>query len=511
MEGNNEDYKHNQFIPRELLNMMELPYGYSILLKGNAGVGKSTLALELLVKAMGKSSMYLSTRVSPAQLFEQFPWVPNSIQDTIVIKDATQAGVTINNPMDEDGQIALTFSGMPELLRLIIRCAENSEDQLYTVIDSWDAIQMLFEHNLKQQYKGGIKPQMSESLNFMYNAFMSLVREHNIKLILVAENVSNMEYLVDAIVELKREFDPSSKKILRHLEIQKSRGIRIANPVYSFTLEDGRFRTFMPWNSDLVNVFSDGPLIIEADKESQEFLTKTIFENQSKTPIATMRVDPTHSELLDILLENIARMQLYNDEIFTMMPPDNMDILTFKGKVIKWLKMNEIDEDRYYKNIRIYLMDKPVRYLENESNVISIPVPQSSVFDNDNILELLELLSKNLESIQKENQGNRAVNYGDLNSFFTRIPEEMISSPHMMATLMKNVYSVHDSIFLVSLFKDSPMLPTLKRVSTVFMDTSTTWGAPVINFINPQVPYLFGLLFDKDERNNHVLRLCPIV
>lgn len=55
--------------------------GRTLLIKGDAGTGKTTLALELLrVYGAGGKGVYLSTRVSPKKLYTQFDWLKEMVK-----------------------------------------------------------------------------------------------------------------------------------------------------------------------------------------------------------------------------------------------------------------------------------------------------------------------------------------------------------------------------------------------------------------------------------------------
>lgn len=62
-------------VPPILLEFMRAPGGHSLVVKGDAGTGKTTLALQT-IEEMGEEQpdYYLSTRVSDEALFHQFPW-----------------------------------------------------------------------------------------------------------------------------------------------------------------------------------------------------------------------------------------------------------------------------------------------------------------------------------------------------------------------------------------------------------------------------------------------------
>src|ERR687884_1532301 len=62
-------------IPHELMQFVQRNT-YSLLIKGYAGTGKTTLSLTILRTLKIKSNFfYISTRISPKQLFLYYPWL----------------------------------------------------------------------------------------------------------------------------------------------------------------------------------------------------------------------------------------------------------------------------------------------------------------------------------------------------------------------------------------------------------------------------------------------------
>ncbi|MGI0032713.1 MAG: gas vesicle protein GvpD P-loop domain-containing protein, partial [Nitrososphaeraceae archaeon] len=62
-------------IPFELGEFMKNDT-YSLLVKGRSGTGKTTLALSILRSLKEKNNFfYISTRSSPKQLVEHYPWL----------------------------------------------------------------------------------------------------------------------------------------------------------------------------------------------------------------------------------------------------------------------------------------------------------------------------------------------------------------------------------------------------------------------------------------------------
>ena len=71
-----------QQIPEDLLHFIRRDT-YSLLVKGFAGTGKTTLALTILnVLGIKNNFFYISTRLSPKQLFQYYPWLKDFIQQS---------------------------------------------------------------------------------------------------------------------------------------------------------------------------------------------------------------------------------------------------------------------------------------------------------------------------------------------------------------------------------------------------------------------------------------------
>jgi KaiC/GvpD/RAD55 family RecA-like ATPase len=75
-------------IPPELRKALSAGIGYSLLLKGEPGTGKTMLAFEMLNEFGGENAVYLSSRVSVPALYKQFPWLEGRTGFHVI--DATQ-------------------------------------------------------------------------------------------------------------------------------------------------------------------------------------------------------------------------------------------------------------------------------------------------------------------------------------------------------------------------------------------------------------------------------------
>jgi len=85
-------------IPADILRFFRNPGGHSMIVKGSAGTGKTTFALQLTEELGGiNTSFYMSTRVSDESLYNQFPWLRERMKQT-----ATElAGKQFSRTIDE--------------------------------------------------------------------------------------------------------------------------------------------------------------------------------------------------------------------------------------------------------------------------------------------------------------------------------------------------------------------------------------------------------------------------
>ncbi|MFO8109846.1 MAG: hypothetical protein R6U17_04915 [Thermoplasmata archaeon] len=68
-------------------------------------------------------------------------------------------------------------------------------------------------------------------------------------LVLEAEESTDWDYLVDGVLTLRR--DEVKGRRIRHIHLNKLRGVSIDRPVYLYTLKGGKFRYAPPFNSKL--------------------------------------------------------------------------------------------------------------------------------------------------------------------------------------------------------------------------------------------------------------------
>jgi len=124
--------------------------------------------------------------------------------------------------------LAMKYEDKPTFLRSLISLLKNVDNPI-VVIDSIEAVEKV------------IKAPVFEEL-------VSISEDFEMNLIFVSEKreITENDYLVDGVIELRREI--VDEGVLRKIIIHKLRGIEIEQPEYPFTLKDGEFRVFEPFS-----------------------------------------------------------------------------------------------------------------------------------------------------------------------------------------------------------------------------------------------------------------------
>ena len=217
-------------IPYELMQFVQRNT-YSLLIKGSAGTGKTTLSLTILRALKVKSNFfYISTRVSPKQLFLYYPWLGKFIG---------RPKISESDEISDQGYDLSSFEDarLDEPESLFERITNQLMDVKapIIIIDSWDAIASF----------------MDKEARLNNERVLQIWRERaGAKLIFISEdpNDTTLDFLVDGIVELERK--SYDNMAIRQMFISKLRGIMISKPSYIYSLNDGIFRSYDAYQPD---------------------------------------------------------------------------------------------------------------------------------------------------------------------------------------------------------------------------------------------------------------------
>lgn len=214
---------------------------FSLHIKGEAGTGKTTLALELVNLLSHKGeTYYLSTRVSPSRLYEQFPWVKETMPPAKIL-DAKRE----TTRPQKLTPYSFEYTEQPDFLQaLYSKIKEAKVFPVTIILDSLTALKA----NLN----------LAEDRLNVETVLLEICEKTNSNLILVAETgePSRLDYLVGGVIRLERKI--IDQRILRELIIEKIRGVKINNPCYLFTLSGGRF-TCLEGKTETNMVFTQIP------------------------------------------------------------------------------------------------------------------------------------------------------------------------------------------------------------------------------------------------------------
>ncbi len=215
-------------IPDELIKFLKQDT-YSLLIKGHAGTGKTTLALSMLHKMkVYKNCLYISTRISPDQLFQYHPWLGELF--TLPTKSIPE-----DQPEATIGQPTIIDARLDEPSSLFERITNELMDvEAPTIIlDTWDAIAHFMDR---------------EALMNNARVLQTWRERAGAKLIFISESPEDttFDFLADGAIELKLRYH--NERRIREMFLSKLRGIRINKPSYLFSVNHGVFRSYERYN-----------------------------------------------------------------------------------------------------------------------------------------------------------------------------------------------------------------------------------------------------------------------
>ncbi len=320
-------------IPNEIIEFIDKQGGSSIFLKGSAGTGKTTLALQI-IEEMGDpdKSFYLSTRVSDESLYGQFPWLKNKEMKSRVLDSSKIFLENIYGEEEEEEEEIpesekkkiesarqfldnLGERGPPEQVdRTHLNRLEKKIPSLENIYDRIDHILPERPMLVIDSVEGITSKYDIDEETFIMTVQKDLAENSNTNLIMVLEKADAMdlEYLVDGVVQLDRFH--LDKRNVREIRLIKLRGIGIKQPSYLMTLNKGRFRCFEPYQTP------------EAEKLEWE----TLQTSEDKYSTGTKDLDKLLNGGFDKGTYNVFEVKenVSNEEFFSVIRPIFLNFLT---------------------------------------------------------------------------------------------------------------------------------------------------------------------------------------
>lgn len=258
-------------LPPELRQFFERG-GSSLLIKGAAGTGKTTLALTL-VRALDFSGnfLYVSTRESPVQFIRDHAWIAERFGGHGEKQSATEG--ESENP---GGFVDARLDEPTQLLEKITSHLMDVQSPL-VIIDTWDAM-LDFAENRALRADARVLQAWAERagarLVFTMEATQSTV----------------LDGLVEGVLIL-RQRNISSQR-LREMLISKLYGVRIEDPSYFFTLNNAEFRSFRH--------FRLADLVVSAEAQPAAFSRRAALDPEDHFPIGYPELDQVLGGGLDV-------------------------------------------------------------------------------------------------------------------------------------------------------------------------------------------------------------------
>ncbi|HYB79136.1 MAG TPA: gas vesicle protein GvpD P-loop domain-containing protein [Thermoplasmata archaeon] len=235
-------------VPSELTEFVERSPSRSMLIRGEAGTGKTTLALTLLTTFPGQR-VFISNRVPLSELEQDYPWLRSEGSTIQVIESTARDDVARDRArsMEKSGDLVDARSDRHLIEGLWL---PDSVTDAYSrvppgqrgmiVVDSWDA--------LVERYVGSPSstnsalPDRAE----IERTLIGLMERSHVQLVLIVErdSPSQLDYLVDGVVFCTTQHDGG--RLERWIHLKKLRGVRITHASYPFSLEGARFECFVP-------------------------------------------------------------------------------------------------------------------------------------------------------------------------------------------------------------------------------------------------------------------------
>mgnify|MGYP001024558373 FL=1 len=342
---------------------------YSLLVKGPSGSGKTTLSLSLLRSLKEKNNFfYISTRSSPKQLFEHYPWLRKIIKPPNENIDSQDVGQNLSS--FEDARL-----DEPESLFERVTNQLMDVKNPVIIIDSWDSVASLMDREARLNNERVLQTWRERA---------------KAKLIFTSENSveSNLEFIVDGVIELNYEFMEELR--IRSLFLKKLRGIQIKRSLYFFTLKDTLLHCFDSYDPRQFKIYNTTKKMLNVTGFSKQIL-QTGHQDLDKYigslpqgGLITIEKENTLSDDIVLLFLNDILYYFSKMNYCFLLDSSIKDdmILTFKSYFQNYAKLYTLDrigstensirneknqKDVFYKNVA-----KVVSHLDGKEKIINL-------------------------------------------------------------------------------------------------------------------------------------------
>jgi KaiC/GvpD/RAD55 family RecA-like ATPase len=355
-------------IPLELEEFMKNDT-YSLLVKGPSGSGKTTFSLTILHSLKAKNNFfYISTRASPKQIFEHYPWLRKFVKEPSRDIDSPEVGQNLS---------AFEDARLDEPESLFERVTNQLMDvkNPVIIIDSWDSVASLMDREARLNNERVLQTWRERA-----KAKLIFTTEESVE--------SSLENIVDGVVELNYELKDGLRT--RTLFLKKLRGIPIKRSLYLFTLKDRIMRCFHSYDARDFKIINKDNISKEKESHTQILqsgyhdLDNYVGSTLPQNGLITIEKDDAVSNdtivlFLNDLLQNFSRMS-YSLLLDSTLGAIVTDANKSKSKNLQKLYLIDVPElqekfskdDLSRKNTFYKYVDKAISGRENREKIVAM-------------------------------------------------------------------------------------------------------------------------------------------
>jgi len=355
-------------IPLELEEFMKNDT-YSLLVKGPSGSGKTTFSLTILRSLKSKNNFfYISTRASPKQIFEHYPWLRKFVKEPSRDIDSPEVGQNLS---------AFEDARLDEPESLFERVTNQLMDvkNPVIIIDSWDSVASLMDREARLNNERVLQTWRERA-----KAKLIFTTEESVE--------SSLENIVDGVVELNYELKDGLRT--RSLFLKKLRGIPIKRSLYLFTLKDRIMRCFHSYDARDFKIINKDNISKEKESHTQILqsgyhdLDNYVGSTLPQNGLITIEKDDAVSNdtivlFLNDLLQNFSRMNysLLLDSTLGAIVTDANKSKSKNQQKLYLIDVPELQEkfsknDLSRKNTFYKYVDKAISGRENREKIVAM-------------------------------------------------------------------------------------------------------------------------------------------
>ncbi|MDW0120164.1 MAG: gas vesicle protein GvpD, partial [Nitrososphaeraceae archaeon] len=342
---------------------------YSLLVKGPSGSGKTTFSLTILHSLKTKNNFfYISTRASPKQIFEHYPWLRKFVKEPSRDIDSPEVGQNLS---------AFEDARLDEPESLFERVTNQLMDvkNPVIIIDSWDSVASLMDREARLNNERVLQTWRERA-----KAKLIFTTEESVE--------SSLENIVDGVVELNYELKDGLRT--RSLFLKKLRGIPIKRSLYLFTLKDRIMRCFHSYDARDFKIINKDNISKEKESHTQILqsgyhdLDNYVGSTLPQNGLITIEKDDAVSNdtivlFLNDLLQNFSRMNysLLLDSTLGAIVTDASKSKSKNQQKLYLIDVPELQEkfsnnDLSRKNTFYKYVDKAISGRENREKIVAM-------------------------------------------------------------------------------------------------------------------------------------------